>query len=86
MDFSNGLASGETLQGTIATTSTTIAGTDLAPSDILNGSAAFDPTNKKVQVPVKLGVDGCDYLIKVVAQTSNAQKVLSLSAILPVRS
>lgn len=85
-DFSKGLANGETLAGTIVTTVSVALGIDPSPSSILNGAASFDATNTKVLVPVKLGLNGCDYLVKVVSPTTNAQKVLSLSAIAPVRS
>lgn len=85
-DFSAGLGSAETLSGAPVATVSMAFGTDLAPSSILNGSAAIDPTLKLVFVPVQAGITDCDYVVKVVVPTSNASKVLALSAILPVRA
>ena len=85
-DFSAGLGSAETLSGAPVATVSMAFGSDLAPSSILNGSASIDPTSKLVFVPVLAGVADCDYVVKVVVPTSNASKVLALSAILPVRA
>ena len=84
-DFSLALDAGETLGGTIATTVTTVLGTDAAPANVLNGVATFGSGNKTVLVPVKGGLVDHDYAIKVVVGTSNPAKVLALVAHLPIR-
>jgi hypothetical protein len=84
-DFSLALDVGETLSGTIATSVTTVLGTDATPSAVLNGVATFGAGNKTVLVPVKGGLVDCDYAIKVVVGTTNAQKTLALVAHLPIR-
>lgn len=83
-DFSAALDAGETLTGTIAITVSTYRGTDVTPSAVLNGAASFDATSKMVIQPVKAGSSGCEYSIKAVVQTTNANKVLALTGILPV--
>ena len=60
-------------------------GVDPTPSAILNGVPTFDAECKRVLVPVQGGVDGNDYAIKVVCQTSNPTKRLALVAVLPIR-
>jgi len=85
-DFSAGLSSEEMLSGVPVALVSMAFGTDPAPSAILNGSASIDPTLKLVFVPVQAGIADCDYVVKVVVPTSNASKVLALSAILPVRA
>ena len=85
-DFSAGLGPAETLSGVPVATVGMAFGSDLTPSGILNGSASIDPTLKLVLVPVQAGFADCDYVVKVVVPTSNASKVLALSAILPVRA
>ncbi len=85
-DFTNGLDAGETLTGTPTVTVACTVGTDATPQAILNGSATLIASATKVLQAVQGGLAGCDYLIKVVTATSNAQKVLALSAVLPVRS
>lgn len=83
-DFSNGLAIGETLTGVPAILVSMQRGKDLTPDAILNGNAQLDGSSKFVLLPVQGGVKGAEYLIRVVAPTSNALKVLALDAILPV--
>ena len=85
-DFSGGLGAGETLSGTPTVTASVLMGRDAAPTAIFNGPPVIDGTSTMVFVPVQAGVDGCDYLLKVISATSNASKVLALSAVLPVRS
>jgi len=85
-DFSGGLDTGETLTGSASPTVAMQLGTDPTPASVLNGSAAFDASRKKVLVPVQGGLPDCDYAIKVVVPTSNAQKTLALVAILPIRA
>ena len=85
-DFTLGLAAGEILTGTPTAIVTLAFGNDPQPAAILNGVPAIDPTTKMVFVPVQAGIADCDYLVRVVAATSNATKVLALSALLPVRT
>ncbi len=51
---------------------------------MLTGSNALDPTFKKVLVGVQGGIVGCAYQIKAECATTNAQKTLAKSGILPV--
>ena len=85
-DFSAGLAVGETLTSVQSTLVSVLVGRDGAPHAILNGAATIDTTGTLVFVPVQNGVADCDYTIKAVCVTSNASKILALSAILPVRA
>ena len=85
-DFSAGLATGETLTGIPTITVTTVYGTDASPSSILAGANTFDTTSTKYLVPVKGGLDGCDYDIVVDCLTTTPSKTLSLGGILPVRA
>ena len=85
-DFSAGLATGEALVGTPTVSVTTVYGTDSNPSAILAGGNTLDATSTKYLVPVKAGIDGCDYDIVVDALTTTASKTLSLGGILPVRA
>ena len=62
-----------------------LMGADPAPNSVLNGAASVQPGNKIVLVPVKGGLEDCDYMVKVVSSTTNAAKVLALAAHLPVR-
>ncbi len=83
-DMTLGLATGETLTGAPVVSIFTASGTDPTPTAVLTGANALDATSKKVLVGVQAGVLGCAYDVKVVVSTSNAQKVLALSGILPV--
>lgn len=78
-DFSAGLASGETLSGTPTATVTMYLGVDSSPSQLLNGSVQLDATQKLVLIPVQGRNKGCDYDIKVVAATTNPNKVLAMT-------
>ena len=84
-DFSPDLSS-ETLVVISSVTVTVSYGTDASPSAILTGSPEFDLTRTKVLVPVKAGLNKTDYDIQVIVTTTNPNKILSLSGILPVRS
>ena len=83
-DLSSNLAAGETLTSVPTVTVTLVAGTDPSPSAILTGVNSLDATLTKAIVGVHAGITGCAYEVKVVVSTSNAQKVLALSGILPV--
>ena len=85
-DFSADLTVSQTLTGTPAVTITTILGSDINPSSLLNGSSAIDVTNKMVLVPIQATIADCDYAIKVVVTTSDALKVLALIGIIKIRN
>lgn len=84
-DFTVDLPTGVLLTGITSVTFETVLGTDASPNSVANGAAALDITAKKVIVPVKGGVDGCDYKISV--QTTSTDPLLApeLDGILPVR-
>lgn len=84
-DFNAQLAAGDTLTGSPTVTISVNYGTDPSPNGVLNGAANVDVTGKLVLVPVKAGVDGCDYLITVSCASTNSQKAPAMNAILPVR-
>jgi hypothetical protein len=75
-EFTAELNAGETLTGTPAVTASVVEGTDAAPSGLLNGAAQI--SDGTVLVPVKNGVTGVTYEIRVIVATSNAAKVLGL--------
>lgn len=85
-DMANGLDSGEVLTGTPTAAISVASGADPSPSLVLNGAPYLDSTTKKIMVPVQGGVDGADYLIKAKCSTNNPNKLLTLSAVLPVRA
>lgn len=84
-DFTAGLEGAETLSGVPTVSVELLMGADPAPNSVLNGAASVQPGNKIVLVPVKGGLEDCDYMVKVVSSTTNAAKVLALAAHLPVR-
>lgn len=84
-DFSEGLGADVLLAGTPTASVAVLIGRDLNPAALLNGAPAIDGTLTRVYLPVHAGNECCDYLIQVVC-TTNASKVLALSAVLPVRS
>ena len=83
-DFTDALATGETLTGTFTVTVAVVSGVDATPLAIINGAAELDATSKMVLQGVQVGVSGVQYRIKVVAPTSNPKKVLAIAAVLPV--
>ena len=83
-DFSGVLATDETLSGPITLTIIATSGTDAAAIDLFNGYPAYDMTMRKILQPVKAGVNGCHYYVKVSAATTNGKKTLALSGLLPV--
>ena len=84
-DFTDGLDTGETLTGTITANVSMALGSDATPASLLNGTPTFDATSKMVLVPVQGRTVDCDYDIKIVSGTSNAQKTLALIGRLPIR-
>lgn len=85
-DFSAGLAEGETLTTIDSVAIAVSFGTDATPGAVLVGGNSVDASFTKVIVPVKDGVAGCDYDVKVVVNTSNPLKQLALVGVLPVRA
>ena len=88
-DFTNTLATGETIASVTSATVTTRSGSDSSPGSILNGtngSASIDVTGKLVFIAVQGGTDGCDYAIKVLAQSSNPLKAPVIDGVLQVRT
>lgn len=83
-DFSNELATGETLSGTPVVTVSVVKGADASPSAILNGSAVMSSDAKKVLQPVVDGAEGVEYQLKCVCSTSNVNKKLARIGILPI--
>ena len=83
-DFSLALATGETLSGTPTVTVATYTGVDVNPAAMLNGAAAI--SGMTVMQPIQGGVNGNSYAIKCVCATSNAQKILALTALVPVQA
>lgn len=84
-DFSPGLPSGVTLNGSPQVGVTTLAGTDGNPAALLNGPVGFDSTLTKVVQPSTAGLTDCDYQWVVTCPTTNPYLTLTIVAILPVR-
>jgi hypothetical protein len=84
-NFALGLAVGETLTGTPTAVVMPIWGTDTTGAGLIVGAPVLDSTGTQVLLPVSAGVDYNDYAIAVSCQTSNPEKVLDWSGILPVR-
>lgn len=84
-DFSAVLAPDESLDGPITLTIAATSGTDVNPRDLFDGYPAYDMTKRRILQPIKGGISGRDYFVKVAAATSNKQKSLALAALLPVR-
>lgn len=83
-DFDDDLPVGATLTGTPVVVITEMTGGDLNPTAISNGTPAFGPTARNLLVPVKDGIPGCKYHIKVVSETTDPLKTLALSGVLTV--
>lgn len=83
-DYTNDLGA-ETLIGVPTGSVSVYMGTDANASQVLNGDPVIDTTAKKILVPVKDGLSGCTYAIKVVCATTNPLLVLSITGYLPVR-
>lgn len=84
-DLSGVLVGDETLDGPIELTIIATSGTDGDARAVFNGYPAYDMTKRRILLPVKAGVRGCYYYIKVAAATSNQQKYLALAGLLPIR-
>ncbi len=99
MSAVSNLDAGETLTGILSTAVTLVSGFDPNPSAIVSGSPIINtvtvsvdtaagtvsiPAGQAVQMVLTGGNDGAQYLITVECSTSNSEKVLALTAILPV--
>jgi hypothetical protein len=84
-DLSDQLANGETLKGRVSLQIACIAGMDANATTLFWGVASFDRTGTKILQPRRGGLDGSTYLVKVSAATTNPQKRVALTALLPVR-
>lgn len=62
-----------------------VAGVDPNPEAILNGEPKITDDGFYVQLPVQGGLDNVNYNIKCLCQTSNPDKLINVSGILPVR-
>lgn len=80
-----GLLPGEFLVSAPTVNVVTEEGADGNPFAILNGLPQFDPTMTRVVVPVLGGINGVEYELIVTCPTTNPFKVLTLTAVLPVR-
>lgn len=85
-DFTLALATGESVTAVPTPSVAVRSGSDGAPAAMLAGTATIDATGKMVLVPVQGGFDMTDYLIKVLATTSNPLKAPALVGLLSVRS
>lgn len=85
-DFSPALDAGETLVSIEDVTVEVSAGADPDALDILNGAPLITIDSLMIQQPVIGGLNGVNYNIKAIAQTSTPDKRLAVTAILPVRS
>jgi len=83
-DFTDGLASGEALTSIVSTEIVVNSGVDANVALVLNGSPNFYTGNSAVSVPVKGGLADCSYKVKVTCDTTNAEKRLTVTAILPM--
>jgi hypothetical protein len=81
-DFTNGLATGETLTGATAVPSVT-AGTDPTPQARIT---TVQVQGNLVLLAFANGLAGTDYHLLVTATTSNSNKVLSIAQTLPIRN
>ena len=85
-DCSLDLAAGEALTGTPTVTVTLESGTDPTPNATLNGAPTLGNSNKSIFQPVQAGVHMCKYKFRASCATTNANKLLVIAGILPVRT
>ena len=83
-DFSDDLATGETLTTAVTVAVAVIKGVDGTPTGILSGSPTFNVENTKILQAVKASTEGNTYAIKVVSSTSDPLKKLAMTGILPI--
>ena len=62
-----------------------VGGVDPDPQAIIAGEPKITDDGFYVQLPVQGGLDNVNYNIKALCQTSNPDKLINVSAILPVR-
>ena len=83
-DFSDELATGETVTTVVARDIEVLRGTDASPSALLNGGAQSDVTGKLWLQGLQGGTRGNRYRILLTTNTTNASKVLARELILEV--
>lgn len=84
-DFTPALFGSETCVRVESITVEVVGGVDPNPQAIINGEAKITPDGLYVQLPVQGGLDNVNYNIKCLCQTSNPDKLINISGILPVR-
>lgn len=84
-NFSPALEVGEGITSMVSIAVEVSAGIDLNPSAIITGTALVTTDGQSIQHPIHGGLDGVNYNIKVIALTTNPEKILSVTAVLPVR-
>lgn len=85
-DYSLALTGNEKLSSIVEITVEVSAGEDPSPGAIIAGPPLINTDQLSLSQPVHLGLDGVNYSIKAVADTTNPDKRLAVTAILPVRS
>jgi len=83
-DFSQALATGETISAITATNISVNSGVDAGPALAVNGSSQIATNGVQVLVPIQGGLANCSYNIQVEVTTSNPAKTLALTSTLPV--
>lgn len=84
-DFTNLLEADETLTDVVSVNVVARVSPDPNPTAILGAGAVIDETGKKFYQPVTGGLNGVDYVIYPLMDTSNPMKRIMFSATLPVR-
>lgn len=83
-DFEPDLPAGVLISGAPIITIRVVTGVDATPANILNDGAAADISQTQMIVPVKGGLDGTKYAIKVVQATTDPDLLLALTGVLPM--
>lgn len=81
-DFSAGILTGETIQGTPAITATATGGSDTSPSAILLGAPTVNGAT--VAQTVRNGVDGSTYKLRCLITLTPTGRKLALAGLLTV--
>ena len=84
-DFTPALEDDETIHRVEQISVEVSAGIDPAPQKILTKFPVVSKDGKAVLQPIIGGLDQVNYNVKCVAQTSNPEKTLAVTGILPVR-
>lgn len=84
-DFSPELYEDETISSIVSVTVEVSAGVDPHPMNIIGGIAGISKDGLAVLQPIHGGLDQVNYNVKCLAQTTNPEKLLAVTGILPVR-